>query len=212
MEQQAQAGVEIPITTTECINNRIDDKYCDKTDDSSEAASKVEAKKIEIQLNVTFDRTIENFGFDNLSKECLIEMFKDGRSFSLVIEPWLEQNYDALKHIKGCQGHDLVNISDENIKYEQKTFTKYGCIFTPSNMKGEGRKFNQHMFEEKTRKLIFIIVSNIDFPNIKIKFISGNDLILGYPKGKIPFKDFDKFFNYTPSENKNETPPPPVEL
>ena len=103
--------------------------------------------------------------------------------------------------------NEITKLSDildsENISEESKQ----------SNMKGEGRKFNQHMFEEKTRKLIFIIVSNIDFPNIKIKFISGNDLILGYPKGKIPFKDFDKFFNYTPSENKNETPPPPpVEL
>jgi hypothetical protein len=205
MEKQAQVGAEIPITTTECINNRIDDKCCDKTDDS-EDVSEAEANKVSIQLNVTFNHTIEGVSFDILPKEILIDMFKDGRLFSHVIEQWLAQKYRLLKHIKGCQCHDLVNIADENIKYEQKTFTKHGCSFTPSNMKGEGRKFNQTIFEEKTKKLIFIIVSTIDFPNIKIKFICGNDLILSYPKGKIPFKDFDKFFNCTPSENKNETP------
>ena len=62
-------------------------------------------------------------------------------------------------------------------------------------MKGVKRTFNQTIFEEKTKKLIFIIVSNIDFPNIKIKFVRGTDLLVSYPKGIIPRKDFDKFFN-----------------
>ena len=148
-----------------------------------------------IVFNTTFTHNIQNVAFGNLPPEICIDILKDGRPFSHFIEPWLAQTYPALKHIKGCKDHDLVDNIDESIKYEQKTFTKKGCSFTPSNMKGQGRKFDQTIFEEKTKKLIFIIVSNIDFPNIKIKFISGNDLILGYPKGKIPFKDFDKFFN-----------------
>ena len=65
----------------------------------------------------------------------------------------------------------------------------------PSNMIGEGRKFNKEIFEEKAKKLIYIIVSNINFPEIKIKFVRGDDLIIDYPDGQIPFKDFDKIFN-----------------
>jgi len=80
-----------------------------------------------------------------------------------------------------------------NRKHSQKK----GCSFTPSNMKGQGRKFDQTIFEEKTKKLIFVIVSNVNFPEIKIKFVRGVDLLVDYPNGKIHFKDFDKFFGST---------------
>ena len=62
-------------------------------------------------------------------------------------------------------------------------------------MIGEGRTFNKEIFEEKAKKLIYIIVSNCNFPEIKIKFVRGIDLIIDYPKGVIPLKDLDKFFN-----------------
>jgi len=62
-------------------------------------------------------------------------------------------------------------------------------------MKGQGRKFNKEIFEEKTNKLIFCIVSNIDFPNIKIKFIDGKTLLEKYPSGKIKLKEHIKFFD-----------------
>ena len=65
----------------------------------------------------------------------------------------------------------------------------------PSNMIGEGRKFDKKFFEEKAKKLIYIIISNVKFPEIKIKFVKGIDLIVDYPDGKIPSKDFIKFFN-----------------
>ena len=74
-------------------------------------------------------------------------------------------------------------------------FTKNGCSFCPSNMKGQGREFNQKVFEDKTKKLIFCIVSNIDFPNIKVRFVRGQDLIKIYPKGEIPLSNHIKFFN-----------------
>lgn len=62
-------------------------------------------------------------------------------------------------------------------------------------MIGEGRTFNKEIFEEKAKKLIYIIVSNIHFPEIKIKFVKGSDLIVDYPSGIIPSKDFVKFFD-----------------
>ena len=147
-----------------------------------------------ITYNTTYTHTLEEFSFDNVPKSMIIETYKDGRAFSHFIEPWLAINYPLI-HIKGCKKHDHVDINNENIKYDQKTFTKLGCKFMPSNMIGEGRTFNKEIFEEKAQKLIYIIISNINFPEIKIKFVRGIDLIIDYPNGKIPLKDFDKFFN-----------------
>ena len=171
----------------------VDEEAKEKHED--EVKTLALAAAVAIPFNVTFLDTISNYGFGNVPNNVCIRLLKDGRHFSAFIEAWLEQNYPSLKWIGGCKGHDLEDIADENIKYEQKTFTKGGCKFMPSNMIGVGRKFDQTIFEEKTKKLIFIIVSNIDFPNIKIKFVRGTDLLVNYPDGKIPLKDFDKFFN-----------------
>ena len=145
-----------------------------------------------LMYNTTYTHIIDNFRFGNIPIEILIEIYKDGRAFSHMIEPWLAENY-PLTHIKKCKDHDHTDIN--NIKYEQKTFTIRGCDFTQSNMKGKGRKFNKEIFQEKAKLLIYIIVSNVYFPQIKIKFLKGIDLIEQYPNGKIPLKDFNKFFN-----------------
>ena len=148
-----------------------------------------------IELNKTFVRVIEDCSCGNLSNQAIIEILKDGRAFSHFIEPWLAENYPTLKHVKGCKKYDHIDINDENIKYDQKTFTAHGCKFMPSNMIGEGRSFNKEVFEEKAKQLIYIIVSNVSFPEIKIKFVKGVVLIVDYPTGVIPSKDFVKFFN-----------------
>ena len=147
-----------------------------------------------IEYGKTYVHLIDGFGFGNLPSSIIIDIYKDGRPFSHFIEPWLAINYPLI-HVKGCKKYDHTDINDENIKYDQKTFTSGGCKFMPSNMIGEGRKFNKELFEEKAKKLIYIIVSNIDFPEIKIKFVRGVDLIIDYPKGVIQLKDLNKFFN-----------------
>jgi hypothetical protein len=124
----------------------------------------------------------------------MIEIFKDGRAFSHFIEAWLAITY-PLTHIKRCKQYDHTDVNDETVKYDQKTFTMRGCKFMPSNMIGEGRKFDKEIFETKAQKLNYIIVSNVNFPEIKIKFVKGTDLINTYPNGVIPSKDFIKFFN-----------------
>ena len=150
-------------------------------------------KKHLIEFDKTINHTMEGCSFDILPIETVNEIFKDGRVFSHFMERWLEELF-GLKHVKGCKDHDLVDPTNHEIKYEVKTFTKGGCRFCSSNMVGVGRKFNQEVFEEKTKKLLFCIVSNIDFPNIKIRFVKGVDL-LEYKTGKIPSKDFVKFFD-----------------
>jgi hypothetical protein len=61
-------------------------------------------------------------------------------------------------------------------------------------MIGTGRTFNQAKFDEKVKNMNYIIVSNINFPEIKVKFSKGEDLVKMYPKGSIPSKDHDSFF------------------
>ena len=123
-----------------------------------------------------------------------MNIFKDGRPFSHFIEKWMEKNY-PLNHVTGCKDHDFVDSTYPDTKYDEKTFTSKGCSFVPSNMLGQGRSFNQEVFNEKSSKLIYCIVSNVNFPEIKIRFVNGPDLVTQYPKGKIPLKDYVKFFN-----------------
>ena len=149
---------------------------------------------ISVPLNITMTHTITNCGFGDLSQEVINTILKDGRPFSYFIELWLEKQY-PLTHVKGCKSFDFTDGNFPDTLYDAKTFTKNECSFTPSNMKGQGRKFDLDVFTEKTKKLIFIIVSNVNFPEIKVKFMRGTDLLTLYPKGKIPSKDRVKFFN-----------------
>ena len=148
----------------------------------------------EIELNKTYTHVLSNYGFDCLSPQIIEQIFKDGRAFSHFIEPWLAEKY-PLNHITGCKKYDHTSKSDESILYDQKTFTARGCNIKPSNMIGEGRKFDEEIFKEKASKLIYIIVSNINFPEKKVKFVRGTELLLKYPGGKIPSKHFEEFFN-----------------
>lgn len=147
-----------------------------------------------VQLNVTRTHMIDNVSFGDLPQESVNEIFKDGRVFSHFIEKWLEKKYPII-HVSGCKDHDFIDSNYNEIKYDEKTFTKLGCHFCPSNMLGQGRVFNQKVFEEKTKKMIFCIVSNLNFPEIKVKFVQGSNLLEKYPKGKIPLKDHIRFFN-----------------
>jgi hypothetical protein len=147
-----------------------------------------------VEMNTTTVHQIANYGFDNIPKEACEEILKDGRPFSHFIENWLERNYPLI-HVKGCKSYDFTDQKYQEILYDEKTFTKRGCRFCPSNMIGQGRKFDKEVFEKKCDKLIFCVVSNINFPEIKIRFVKGSELAAKYPKGTIPPKDHDEFFN-----------------
>lgn len=150
--------------------------------------------KPSVILNQCFRHQIENIGFGNLPESILQETLRDGRAFSHFIEPWLALNY-PITHIKGCKGYDFVDNQNKKILYDAKTFTKRGLRFCPSKMIGVGRQFNQEEFIKKSQGLIFCLVSNLYFPEIRVRFVRGADLIREYPSGIIPLKDHIKFFN-----------------
>lgn len=145
-----------------------------------------------IEYGKTHTHLIKNInGFGNLPETTVANIYKDGRPFAHFIEPWLAANYPLI-HINGCKSYDHIDLNKN--KYEQKTFTQHGCNFAPSYMVGKSRTFNKKICEEKANELIYIIVSNIYFPEIKVKFVKGSDLIEEYPKAFIPRRDYDKFF------------------
>ena len=90
---------------------------------------------------------------------------------------------------------NIIDARDNNIKYDEKTFTCRGCNYVPSKMLGAGRKKNLSEFQEHAQKINYIIVDNTEFPKIQLVFISGNDLLLNYPNGKISIRDRVDFFS-----------------
>jgi hypothetical protein len=158
-----------------------------------------------IEFNKTFDQTIENVSFGNLPKDVVNEMFKDGRVFAPFAERILEQDF-GLKYIPGCKAYDNEDAADSNIKYDQKTFTKGGCKFMPSSMIGTGRKFDQGIFNEKVKNMNYAIVSNVNFPHIRIRFMSGTELAAKYPKGEIKPGDHAALFG--PAKDSAPHSPP----
>jgi len=147
-------------------------------------------------LNKTTTIVIDNFSFGRLSQEALIALYRDGRISAHFMEVMLAQDF-GLTRIEGCKDHDLVDPSDPNIRYEEKTFTRGGCKFVPSNMLGQGRHFDQATFEQKARGLIYAIVSVVNFPEIKIRFVKGTELMAVYPRGEIKLSQHDSFFTDT---------------
>lgn len=147
-----------------------------------------------IVLNKTFLHTIQGAQFGGLPVETVNTLYKDGRLFSHFIEHWLAQHYPLI-HIAGCKPYDFVDENYGETKYDQKTFTSYGCGFLPSSMRGCGRTVDKEKFEEHANNLIYCIVSNVNFPEIKVRFVRGSVLLEQYPKGRIPSKDFIKFFD-----------------
>jgi len=155
---------------------------------------------------------IDNLSFGNLPKETLVEIFKDGRASSKLMEYYFANKFD-MTTVAGDKDHDLV--SKKGIKYEVKAFTKYGCNFRPSMHSGdkglskrikeeEGKealqkhkdKLNKE-FISRVSDLVYIIYDLTEFPNIRYQIIQGKKLIKKYPSGKIPFKNKEKFFGKT---------------
>jgi len=147
-----------------------------------------------IQLDTTYNMTIANFQFGDLSNDVLVNLFRDGRTCSPFIQMQLQVWFPDLKYVNQA-GFDHVAITNGQ-KYEHKSFTKSGCNFAPSNMVGSGREVKPELVKEHIVKenLIYCVVDIVDFPGIRVRFEKGLDMIQKYGNCKIPFKDRESFF------------------
>jgi len=137
-----------------------------------------------IQLNKTYNFTIDNFAFGNLTRDEMIDVFRDGRFVSPLMERELTKLFPALKHVTGNKDHD--HVDDKGNLYDAKNFTKNGLKFKPSNQLGQGRAFNATIAHQKASKLIYICCDIIDFPNVRVRFIEGANLVKRYPLCEVP--------------------------
>lgn len=191
VEKKAKANAEKLAEKEKVAQEKLAKKIADDIEYSDEYYENI---PVSVTLDVTFTHTLTDIGFDSLPAEIVKKIFKDGRVFSHFIEAWLERNY-PIKHISGCKSYDFTDAQYQDTLYDEKTFTENGCRFYPSNMIGQGRTFDKPVFEKKAKKLIYCIVSNINFPEIKIKFVRGITLLKLYPNGTIPLNDHVKFFD-----------------
>jgi hypothetical protein len=145
-----------------------------------------------IEIDKVYDFEIEDVSFGPISKEEMYNIFTDGRACSPFIERCLEKWFSQLKFIGG-KGYDHINISDEKIKYDAKSFTKQGSNFSPSNMQGKGRSVDPIKLWEHANTMIYIFCDIIDFPKVKIIFKNGTDLTK-YTNGKIKVTERDVLF------------------
>lgn len=146
-----------------------------------------------VDFNKTYTQTIDNISFGSLSQDTLCGLFRDGRISSHFMEHIITEKF-GLKHIQGCKTHDMEDPSDSTIKYEEKTFTSGGCKIMSSSMIGTGRNFDSSKFQAHAKELIYVIVSVVSFPEIKIRFFRGDELATRFPRGEIKPNQHEALF------------------
>jgi len=137
---------------------------------------------------------IDTTSFGELSTEELTDIFLDGRFISPFLERHIPIWFPHLTHIKGNKPYDHIDQDDN--KYDAKNFTKNGLQFMPSGMIGTGRKYDKVVCLKKIQKydMIYILCDITGFPEIRIVFAKGEDLLNIYGNARIPYKDRVEIF------------------
>jgi len=153
-----------------------------------------------LTINKLYKLTIDKIVFGNLSNHKIIEIFSDGRVLSHLLEAILDEEFLNLKHIKKCKTYDFIDNYTQQ-KYDEKTFTKNGCKFMPSNMVGAKRSYDKKRFASylKDTNMYYILVdgTRLSEKEIRIKAFDGNNLFECYPNASIPFCDIEYIFSDT---------------
>jgi hypothetical protein len=148
---------------------------------------------MKIEYNKCYDFTI-NASFGDLPKSVIEEILKDGRLSSHFLERQLEVWFPELTFVN-AKGYDHIR-ADSDILYDQKCFTKGGLGFAPSKMLGAGRHIDLEEAHAHANTIHYIACDIVDFPKVRVRFISGKDLIEKYPgkRCKVPFAERESFF------------------
>lgn len=145
-----------------------------------------------VMMNKVYDFKLNIPTFGDLTKNQIIELFRDGRHISPFLERQLCYWFPEIHHITGNKDHD--HEDEFGNQYDLKNFTKNGLKFCPSNQIGAGRYIDKEKASVSANKLIYILADIIEYPKIRIRFVKGNLLMSAYPKFTIPLKDREKIF------------------
>ena len=144
----------------------------------------------------TFDLT-GRFSFGNLPEVVLVNLYKDGRVASKMLEHQLPHWFPELSFVDKT-GYDHVDVNNSSYKFELKCFTKRGTVYAPSNMVGKGRKIVLETVYQHAANITYVFADINDFPSVNIIFKKGVDLIQSFPLAKIKFKERNLLFNEQP--------------
>jgi len=144
-----------------------------------------------IEYNKTYNFVV-NATFGDIHPDIINLMFRDGRIASHFLERQLEQWFPELTFVNS-KGHDHVNKVSNRL-YDAKCFTHNGLSYAPSVMLGAGRKVVKEDAHAHAKHIDYIACDVTDFPSVRVRFVSGTDMIEKYPSTRVSFKQRDKFF------------------
>jgi len=147
-------------------------------------------------LNKVYTFKVKQPTFGNLSIEQVNRLYKDGR-MSKFLELEMTQLFPLLDYVDK-NGHDYEmksEVQDFSPKIEMKCFTQRGLKFMPSSMIGVGRKIDIEKFHEKANDLTYLFCDIVEFPEIKVIFKRGDELIDKFPRGSITYKHRNDVFS-----------------
>tara|TARA_B100000287_G_scaffold215933_1_gene203692 strand:+ start:8363 stop:8830 length:468 start_codon:yes stop_codon:yes gene_type:complete len=153
---------------------------------------KLRPTKQDVILNHTYTFKCDAT-FGTLSKERVYKLFTDGRRASGFLELQLEDWFEGLEFVDG-KGYDHINHLVEGQLYDAKCFTRHGAKFCSSKYLGVGRSLDVKEHEAHAENIIYIFTDVVSFPEVRVRFVKGSDLIQTYKKGSIPFSHRDDLF------------------
>jgi len=131
--------------------------------------------------------------FGDLPQEKLYKLFTDGRVASKFLEHHLPLWFPEIQYVDG-QGFDHVKI-DNGRKFDLKGFTPRGACYAPSEMLGKGRKIIVEKVHEHAQHIDYIFSDITEFPQVRIIFKHGTDLVRDFPSTKIKKNQRDQLFS-----------------
>ena len=144
-------------------------------------------------LNHVYKFKVNQPTFGNLSTDQVNRLFRDGR-MSKFLELEMTTFFPILNYVDQ-KGHDYEINCEGTPKVEMKCFTQGGMRFMPSSMIGSGRKLDIEKFHENAHNLTYLFCDIVDFPDIRVIFKSGDEMIEKFPRGSITYKHRNEIFS-----------------
>jgi len=145
-------------------------------------------------MQTDIDTFVVNVQFGDIIEDNLNEVLRDGRVCSFLIYNQLPIWYPDFEIAHHADANFLMKKDLDDVSlYNSRMFTDNGLNFAMSKMIGSNRpgldpivyrKFINHY------NLQYILTDIVDFPEVRVKFISADKLITMYPNAIIP--EFDR--------------------
>jgi hypothetical protein len=134
---------------------------------------------MKIEFNKVFEFDLTNkVMFGDLTKDELIEVYRDGRQSAPVMERQLVHWFPELTYVNQ-KGYD--HIDGNGKRYDHKSFTSKGMKFAPSTMIGAGRKIDVKLAKMHAMETNYICCDITNFPIVQVIFKTGRDLMTQFP-------------------------------